>query len=251
MNTSLLLKARFTRRLLTIVITVVAAISSAGRAEAAACGDSPLDISLGYSVSTSIGQPIENIISWNNYECNAGGSGTYTIAAGGETFPDLFLKSSSNKPINGLMIGTTHDLEGDAEGQEHLVFITNTAWASAAANIAFGTLFPSTLEENLIAALHVWATTSDQDAFTAASNTISSFVFGELSTAFFTLGAVIPGTTTTTDFSVIAFSDGKVIGGGIASLTTALPDNPAPVPAPVLLVLAGLTALGLRRAQSQ
>jgi hypothetical protein len=250
MNTSLL-GARFARGFSAIAVTLIAAISGSGQAAAVACGDSPLDISLAYSVSTNIGQPIENIISWNNYECNAGGSGAYTVGAGGSTFPDFFLKSSSNKPLNGLMIGTTHDLAGDAEGQEHLVLITNNAWASAAANIAFGTLFPSTLEENLISALHVWATTNDQDAFTAASNTISNFVFGELSTAFFNLGAVIPGTTTTSAFSVIAFSDGQIIGDGIASLTTALPDNPAPVPAPFLLVLAGMTALGLRRTRSE
>jgi hypothetical protein len=248
MNTSLL-GARFTRGFSAIAVTFVAAISGSGQAAAVACGDSPLDISLTYAVNTTIGQPIENIVSWNNYECNGGGSGIYTIGAGGSTFADYFLKSSSNKPLNGLMIGTTHDLAGDAEGQEHLVLITNNAWASAAANIAFGTLFPSILEENIISALHVYATSNDQATLDAAASTIGGFVFGQLSAAFFNLGAVIPGTTTTSAFTVIAFSDGQIIGDGIASLTTALPDNPAPVPAPFMLVLAGMTALGLRRTQ--
>jgi hypothetical protein len=216
-------------------------------AAAVPCGDTPLDITLSYAVQTNIDQPIENIISYNNYECNTGGSATYTVDAGGSTFSDYFLKSSSNKPLSGLMIGTTHDLPGDAPGQQHLVLMTSSAWANAAAGIAFGALFPSTLEEEIISALQVFAQSEDQEVRNEAANTIGAFVIGQLSSAFFSLGAVIPGETTTSAFSVIAFSDGQIIGDGIASLATALPDNPVPTPALPFLIATGLIGLNLSR----
>ncbi len=221
---------------------------SAGAVHAVACGDTPLDITLRYDVTTRINQPIENIVSWNTYDCNAGGSGIYTVGGNGGSFSDYFPKSSSNKPLTGLMIGTTHDLVGDAEGQEHLVLMTNNAWASSVAGIAFGTLFPTILEEDVIAALHVYATSNVQSELEAAVAVFGGFVFGQLNSAFFNLGAVIPGTTTTSNFSVVAFSDGAIIGTGIANLTTAFPDAPVvPVPGVAMLLLAGFAGLSVQR----
>ncbi len=232
---------------ITAVGICVTALSST-LSHAAVCGSTPLDITQSYSFVTTIDQPIENIVSYGVFECNSGGSGIYSVGAHGGSFDGYFPESSSNKPLSGLMIGTTHDLAGDPAGQRHIVLATSNAWAQSVVGNAFSTLFPNTSETAVIDALYVFATSNDPAELDAAVAVFGAFVFGELTNAFFNVGAVIPGQTTTSPFSVVTFNDASIIGTGIASLTTALPPDPVvPVPGVAVLLLAGFAALRLQK----
>jgi hypothetical protein len=235
----------FRRGLATLCMGMFLSAASMSQAAVVACGSSPLDITLSYDVTTAIDQSVDNILSYNQYVCNAGGSGLYTVSAGGSTFADYFPKSSSNAPLSTLQLGVTHDLPGDTPGQQHLVLMVDNAWAAASAGISFGTLFSGASEDDVIAALNAFAdfdTTNDD----AASQIVGGFAFGPAISAFYNLGAVVPGATTTSDFTVFLATNGQIIGTGIASLTTALPDNNVPIPGTLFLLASGLLALVVR-----
>jgi hypothetical protein len=206
---------------------------------------SPLDIHLSYQVNHNLGQQITDVITFNNY-ATCTGTGSWwpsTVGSAGGLVTDPFTKSSSNRPTQALLLGLTQDLPGDAPGQQHVVMMVDSAAAAAAQNIAWGTTFLSTLEEDVIADLVLTMRTdratlvdgsAEAIAWDAALTDLYTFVTGDAAGMFFNMPGVVPGSTTSSDFSVMAWSDGSIVGSGTAFLST---DLAASVPEPSSLAL--------------
>lgn len=204
----------------------------------AACGIGTPQL-LNYSFNMTYG--VTAIAKYNEYlpECGSGIANSDTAPVGTSTLTDIFAKRD---PVGRtLLMGITTDLPGDTEGQQHLVLFANNAWAASAQDIAFGTLFPTTLEGQLIAALNSLAagTGNDDDyglLFDFAGNAAQ---FGPNGDAAFSFGD---------SFTAIAFSSGQIIGTGQSFYTT--PTTAAvPEPATWMMLLFGFTLIGsvLRR----
>ncbi|CAN5268116.1 hypothetical protein BH11PSE9_BH11PSE9_09930 [soil metagenome] len=224
----------------------------------AAVAAEPQDIHLSYTVDTAYA--VSNIITFNQYA--DGGTGSWwpsSVGQGVNTIADPFAKSSANAPLSALILGLASDLPGDAAGQTHVVLMMDSAAAAASNRIAWGTLFRNTDEDQLAAQIKfVTGTTRDADGtgnaaqWDASMDALYTFTGGdaksgilvppgEAASAWFAFGNVVPGTTTTSDFTVMAFSDGQQIGTGLASVATSA--MPIPEPQTYALMLAGLLVI--------
>lgn len=216
----------------------------------------PLDIQLSYAVTlNNAGPAITNIMTFNRYD-NGGGAWWATEVPAGvtaHTITDPFLKSSSNKPLEALLLGLVQDLPNDAPGQQHVVVMMSDAAAAAAQGVAWGTLFRDTQEEDVIAAIELSTSGQDVALIQPGLDTLNVFTEGDarfgildglaqpLST-WFSFGAVQAGATSFSNFSVLAFSDGQLLGHGSAALQAL---TPVPEPGSASQGLAGLALLGL------
>lgn len=237
----------------------LAAMLSPVQASTVDCSQ-PLDVHLSYTVNNQLAVPVTDVITFNRYAvCTGPGSWwPSSAAAGASTITDPFAKSSSNMPQQGLMLGLATGLPGDAEGQMHVVMMVGNAAAQAAEGIAWGTTFLNTLEDRIVANLMLTMRTdraqlvdggAEALAWDAALTELYTFVTGDASGMWFDLPPdPQPGTTTTSDFTVMAWSDGTIVGTGQATLTV---DAPAPVPEPGTLALAGVGVLALLRRRTR
>lgn len=226
-------------------------------AQPAARADEPLDIHLSYTVSTDGTLPdITRIVTFNSYANGGTGAWWASMVPGGATttlIDDPFLKSSANAPLDGLMLGLVQDLAGDPPGQKHMVLLMSSAAADLSANIAWGTLFANTNETELIANLELATSGQDFSIIEPGLNALYAFALGDARTgvlgpggvatdAWFSLGMVSPGATTTSSFKLVAFSSGQIIGEGIASLQTL---SPVPEPEGGVLLMVGLLVVSM------
>jgi hypothetical protein len=147
--------------------------------------------------------------------------------------------------LQSLLLGIMTGLPGDAPGQEHLVLMMDPTAASNAANIAWGTLFTATLEDDLIDALHVVGQSlppSDPGLNTALD---TLFDFGRLYATEGNLGENgLPASAwfnTGGSFSVMAWSSAQLVGTGTSELITLS----VPEPQSLALLLAGLALVGV------
>jgi len=217
----------------------------------AARADDPQDIQLSYTVQLDRpGPAITRLMTFNNY-ANGGGVWWAAEVPAGETqwtITDPFLKSSANAPLSALLLGLVQDLPGDAAGQQHVVLMMDSAAAAAATNVAWGTLFRNTSEAQLIAAIELATSGQDGPLIDPAFDILSAFVDGDATSgilvppgqalsAWFTLGTVVPGSTTFSGFTVMAFSDGQVLGSGQALVTGLALAVPEPLMAIVGLAM--------------
>jgi hypothetical protein len=147
----------------------------------------------------------------------------YQVPVGTTTISDPFTKTV---PIaETFLLGVVTGLAGEPSGQQDLVIMANDAWANDAQGIAFGTLFPDTLESTLITDL------TDGNYF---AGDFGTFATGDATTGPNGPLMFAPGQS----FEVIAFSNGQIIGSGSVFTTT------VPEPASWALMLIGVGAIG-------
>lgn len=198
------------------------------------CGTGPSQL-LNYSFDMDY--DVTGIAKYNEFlpDCGNGISNSDTAPVGHSVVTDIFAK---HDPVGrSLLLGLTQNLPGDAEGQQHLVLFTNNAFAASATNIAFGTLFPTTLEASLIAALNSLnsGTGSESDyalLFDFSSNAAQNGPNGD---AAFLFGS---------DFTAIAFSTGQIIGTGTSYYSVPPITDPVPEPATWAMMIIGFGAVG-------
>ncbi len=161
------------------------------------------------------------------------GDVSYSFSAdvGDNTITNPFPEDPATRTF---MLGVAQDLPGDPDGQKHLVLFTNDSWAASAEHIAFGTLFPNTDEDQLIAYLQ--GSGEGPGVFGFADGDAEGGPNGDL--------AFLPGDS----FTEIAFSDGQIIGAG-QSFSTPAPTSAAPEPGTWALMAlgVGLAGLAMRR----
>jgi hypothetical protein len=206
---------------------------AAGSAQASTvvCGSTPAyllhyDLAMTYDVSA--------IATFNESPgCSSTITNSFTAPVGASTINDPFEKRDFVG--RSLLMGIATDLPGDPAGQQHLVLFTNDVWAAKAEHIAFGTLFPTVNEGDVIAALASLAagtgTTPDyiflfnfaQDPVLNSPNGDAAFMFGDT-------------------FTAIAFSDGAIVGAG-NSYSTAV-GSAVPEPASWVMVIVGIGVIG-------
>jgi hypothetical protein len=208
------------------------------------------DIKLTYEVTTSIDQPIETVITLNTYVNGSGMWWPSSVGAGGGLIDDPFTKSSENRPLTGLILGLTSNLPGDAAGQKHVVMGLDSGAAAGLQNIAWGTTFTAYTEEaiandiyNVAGISRAADGTPEAAIWDAAINELGAFAndtTGGAGQLWFKLAVTQPGETKTSNFSVMAWTDGQQIGTGVATVTQAVPE-----PESYALGLAGLGVAGL------
>lgn len=223
------------RKLIASFALMTALLIGAGPAQAA-CGVGAPRL-LNYSFSQRY--RVEAIAKYNQYlpDCGSSISNSDTAPVGDSLLTDIFAKRD---PVGRtLLLGIASNLPGDPEGQQHLVLFTNTNWAASASGIAFGTLFPTTLEGALINALNNLATGNGTSAdysllFDFADNVGSSVPFSPNGDPAFQFGS---------SFSAIAFSDGQIIGTGRSFYSNPLA-GAIPEPATWAMMIAGMGLVG-------
>jgi hypothetical protein len=203
------------------------AISAAAHASAV-CIETPGSVDY---VITKLDYQVDNIIRFNEGSCTSGRGGTYTAMATESAYSlaDIYYPDGHDRL---MLLGTTTDLAGEEPGQKHAVIFGNVNWVSSAQGIAFGTLFPSTLEASLIAALEDAATGSGAQS---SYDFIDAFWTGEAETAGLKFA---PGDS----FGIIAFSSGQIIGSGTTRFTPATAN--VPEPASWAMLIAGFGLVG-------
>lgn len=183
----------------------------------------------------------------NSYGWGAGmWSGHSSWGSATMTFDTYWFNHQAAEPTltGSFHMGLTHDLPGDAQGQEHVVFFMDTEAAANVENIAWGTVFAGLppehtyTEETIIQAIHDFTEAPDQATFDAAAVIIDDFKGYTIRHA-----RVGPGGTEGSmlfgpgeDFTIMAFSDGSIGGSGSSNWGTELQAVPEPT---------GLAALGV------
>jgi hypothetical protein len=142
--------------------------------------------------------------------------------------------------IGSLFLGIVRDLPDDPPGQDHVVLFMDSQAAGNINNIAWGTIFSNTNEESLLFAIEQ-ATTLPLEEAESYWGEIDTFVHGDGMHGHLgpsgTEGSAWFGPNE--DFSIVAFSDAKIIGSGTNLVQTTL----QPVPEPCSMVVLGIGAL--------
>ena len=213
---------------MTLKLALAAALLTLPGAALAQCVDVPGSVDY---VINRLDYRVDNIIRFNEGPCSGGRGGTYTAypTQSPYSLDNVYYPDGHDKLF---LMGTAQNLPGDPEGQKHIVIFGLSSWVAGAEDIAWGTLFPTTLEASLIAALEDAAT-----GFGAESSyaTIDAFWTGPAEAAGLKFA---PGQS----FGIIAFSTGRIIGEGTSSFT---PQGGAvPEPSSWTMLIAGFGLIG-------
>lgn len=149
--------------------------------------------------------------------------------------------------VGSLHVGIVQDLPNDAPGQKHAVLFMDSDAASRTSNIAWGTFFNHTNEDSLIYAIEQATSGGSWEYINPFLQEIDTFAQGDAKHGnlgpFGTEGSAWfgPGQS----FSIVAWSDGKVIGTGNNTWETQM--QSVPEPASMLVLAAGPLLLIHRR----
>jgi len=151
---------------------------------------------------------------WRFDVYDRGGSGCTSTLTNPFTSPALITSA--------LLLGITQDLPNDAPEQQHVVIFGNQTFAGAANGVDWRALFPNTDEDQLIADIQLATSGQDFATIQPGFDGISAFVNGDGSnygntgnSIYFNVGDPI---------SVVAFSNGQIIGTGTSSSDPVAPE---------------------------
>jgi hypothetical protein len=171
------------------------------------------------------------------------GSATWPFSASdGQRISNPFPTSA---PVQStIMLGVAQNLPGDPDGQKHVVIGMDDTAASLSQGIAWGTLFRNTLEANVLDDIEAATSGGAWEVVTPALDRLGVFLDGDATTGILGPGGASQTAWFATEgtFSVMAFSDGQLLGTGTGSVEA--------VPEPASLAVLGLGALALRRRKS-
>ena len=180
---------------------------------------------------------------------NLQSDGSQSSNSGTLSSTDSFFPAGSSEPFLkesmffGIMQGLPQDvLDGNAD-QKHLVLFMDPTSAANVQNRAFGSVFPTTSEDDLISAIEYVHDDSHSDAAKAPyyDNVIHPFY----DAARDALAGANPTPQRSvyigpnSPFSIVIFSNGQTIGSGTGSVSV--------VPEPASLAALGVGAMGLLR----
>lgn len=212
---------RLSHRSAAFASALLAVAGVAGTAQAQA-------VDYSYKFDFPAGSPGYSISQWYILEV-AGGDAHFnygfrqpdqviTSPQGGVLDSDFAVEHSADSAI---LIGITHDLPGDAAGQEHIVLGMDTSAAGYGENIAWGTLFRNTDEDTLIDSLHHYED-ADPTVTSAALQYLVDFAYGDAMTGILDNLAqphsawFDPNAGT---FTVESWSNGTILGSGAVTAT--------------------------------
>lgn len=221
------------------------AILAAGATIASAAHNWHLESHYTFNVDPAWGQPVTNIICMmeGGSVDNSYGWGSKAWAFTSASSPTLAfdtdwfdLEAAQPTLIGSLHVGIVQDLPNDAPGQKHAVLFMDADAASRTSNIAWGTFFNHTNEDSLIYAIEQATSGGSWEYINPFLQEIDTFAqgdakhgnlgpFGTEGSAWFTPGH---------DFSIVAWSDGKVIGTGSNTYDVQYQSVPEPTSLAVL-----------------
>lgn len=192
---------------------------------------------------------VTNIIANESAPEWGGSSWAYYAGAGDTTNIDLsfgnLFNFISTPPQTSILIGLAHDLPNDAPGQQHVVLMMDNTAASLAQNIAWGTLFRNTDEDQLIAAIQLYTSGQPFPVIQPGIDFTNQFLGGDAQTGILDNLAQSHSAwfNTGDSFSVVAWSSGQVIGTGTSDITSEV----VPTPEPASMAMLGIGAVALIR----
>lgn len=156
------------------------------------------------------------------------------------------LEAAEPTVTRSVLIGLVQDLPTDGSaGQKHVVLFMDTEAADLSENIAWGTLFRNTLEENLIDDIELATSGQDSATIQPGFDGIEEFLEGDG-----THGILGAGGTEHSiwfgpneNFRIVAFSDGLTLGSGTSTVGTTV----TAVPEPTSFLAIGVGIAGLLR----
>lgn len=173
-----------------------------------------------YTVTLDTGQPVTNIMM---FEAGPSWGGvTWSFGASGEGQTVLTNPFPKHDPTDAtLMMGLVQGLVSDQNPeQKHIVLFMSNEAADLSENIAWGTLFRNTLEEQLIADLELATSGQDWPIIQPGLDAVFAFVDNDA-----TYGILGPGGVEVSawfvpegSFSVMTWSDGVRVGSGTGEL---------------------------------
>lgn len=212
------------------------------------CGNAAAEVQYvtSYTATLDTGQPVTNIMMFEEGE--GFGSSTWAFSMDGQGTSTITNPFPANDIVQqSLLIGIVEDLISDpsavpsAVSQKHIVLFMDDNAAALSNHIAWGTLFPSTLEEQLIADLELATSGQDWPIIQPGLDGVDAFVYGDARTGILAPGGIPTSAWFATGgtFTVMLWSDGTVVGSGTSAITQ--------VPEPMSMILMGVGALILRR----
>lgn len=231
------------QRKLKLGLAVLAAIAGSASV-ASAVGVYQTSYTLNLTADITGGQPITNIMLLE--ENDGFGATTWAFGADGEGQTTITNPFLTEAPITrSLLVGLIQDLPGDAPGQKHVVLIMDPTAAALSENIAWGTLFRNTLEDQLIADIELATSGQPFELIQPGLDGLGQFANGDARdgildpqgvpvSAYFATGG---------EFVVESWSSGTVLGRG----TSAVVAVPEPASVGIVVVAAGVVGLRRRR----
>jgi hypothetical protein len=187
--------------------------------------------SASYTFNLNIGSPVYDIMAYESGPSWGGESWAYGATGNGQTTISPFFPTNL-QPTSTLLLGLVDNLQGDggtiADPVTHVVLFMDDTAATDAANIAWGTLFPNTDEDQLISNIELATSGQSWATITPGLDAVGDFTGGDATT-----GILNPDGTSQSawfatggDFTIETWTNGQILGYGTSQVLV----TPEPAP---------------------